>query len=149
MASSKRLDHDALIRILGQQLPMPLFNAAVFAGDDFIARPDAWWPELGVAVEVDSVEWHLSPDDHARTLARGRRMGIHQLNVLRFTPKQLRTEPGRVVADIRAALEGARGRPPLALRTVPCHEPAEPPAPSTTGRAAKPPAPTTSGPAGA
>lgn len=110
-------------------LPMPLFNAAVFAGDNFIAQPDAWWPELGVAVEVDSAEWHLSPDDHARTLTRGRRMGIHQLNVLRFTPKQLRTEPARVVADIRAALEGARGRPPLDLRTVPCQEPAEPPAP--------------------
>jgi hypothetical protein len=116
-------------------LPMPLFNAAVFAGDDFIARPDAWWPELGVAVEVDSVEWHLSPEDHAKTLARGRRMGIHQLNVLRFTPKQLRTEPARVVADIRAALEGARARPPLNLRTVPCDEPAEPPAPATTGQA--------------
>lgn len=122
-------------------LPMPLFNAAVFAGDHFVARPDAWWPELGVAVEVDSVEWHLSPDDHARTLARGRRMGIHQLNVLRFTPKQIRTEPARVIADIRDALEGARGRPPLNLRTVPCHEPAEPAA------SAKPAALAPSGPA--
>ena len=46
-----------------------------------------------VAVEVDSREWHLSPEDHAKTLARGRRMAIHQLNVLRFTPRQIRTEP--------------------------------------------------------
>jgi hypothetical protein len=60
-------------------LPMPLFNPAVFAGDDFIARPDAWWPDLGVAVEVDSAEWPLSPDDHARTLARGRRMAKYQM----------------------------------------------------------------------
>ncbi len=51
-------------------------------------------------------------------------MSIHQLNVLRFTPKQIRTEPARVVADIRDALEGARGRPTLNLRTVPCREPA-------------------------
>ncbi len=51
-------------------------------------------------------------------------MAIHQLNVLRFTPKQVRTEPNQVVAEIRAALEGARGRPPLNLRTDPCGEPA-------------------------
>jgi len=99
-------------------LPMPLFNPMVFAGDEFIARPDAWWPELGVAVEVDSAEWHLSPDDHARTLARGRRMAKYQMNVLRFTPRQIRKEPAVVIADIRAALEGAGGRPPLNLRTV-------------------------------
>jgi hypothetical protein len=99
-------------------LPRPLFNSTVFAGDLFIARPDAWWPELGVAVEVDSAEWHLSPEDHANTLARGRRMAKYQMNVLRFTPRQIRKEPAVVVADIRGALEGARGRPPLNLRTV-------------------------------
>jgi hypothetical protein len=68
------------------RLPMPLFNPKVFAGDTFIAKPDGWWPDEGVAVEVDSAEWHLSPDDHARTLARGRRMAKYQMNVLRFTP---------------------------------------------------------------
>jgi hypothetical protein len=112
---------DLLIR---SGLPMPLFNPMVYAGNQFIASPDAWWPDLGVAVEVDSTQWHLSPEDHAKTLARGRRMAIHQLNVLRFTPKQVRTEPNQVVAEIRAALEGARGRPAPNLRTDPCGEPA-------------------------
>jgi hypothetical protein len=102
---------------------MPLFNPSVYDGDTFIAKPDAWWPELGVAVEVDSQEWHMSPEDHARTLARGRRMAVHQLNVLRFTPKQIRSQPSQVIKDIRDALEGARGRPPLNLRTVPTGEP--------------------------
>jgi hypothetical protein len=129
---------------------MPLFNPMVFAGDCFIAKPDGWWPELGVAVEVDSREWHLSPEDHAKTLARGRRMAIHQLNVLRFTPKQIRAEPARVVAEIRAALKGARGRPPLNLRTVPCDEPALPPARSPALPPARSPAvQPVGGPAGA
>lgn len=100
-------------------LPMPLFNPSLYDGDTFIAKPDAWWPELGIAVEVDSWEWHSSPEDHANTLARGRRMGKRQVIVLRFTPKQIRSEPARVIAEIREALEGARGRPPLNLRTVP------------------------------
>jgi hypothetical protein len=108
--------------LVKSRLPMPLFNPTVFAGDQFVAKPDAWWPELGVAVEVDSREWHISPEDHANTLARGRRMGVHQIVVLRFTPKQIRTQPSEVVADIRRALEGARGRPLLPLRTVPGNE---------------------------
>ena len=105
--------------LTGSGLPMPLFNAMVFAGEVFVAMPDAWWPELGVAVEVDSREWHLSPEDHAKTLARGRRMSEHQMIVLRFTPRQIRTQPAEVLAVIRRTLDGARGRPPLDLRTVP------------------------------
>jgi hypothetical protein len=101
-------------------LPMQLFNPSLY--DDtgtFIARPDAWWPEHGIAVEVDSREWHTSPEDHAQTLARGRRMARHQIVVLRFTPRQIRTQPKDVIADIKAALEGARTRPALNLRTIP------------------------------
>ena len=101
-------------------LPMPLFNPSLYdhAGT-FIARPDAWWPRLGIAVEVDSREWHMSPEDHAKTLARGRRMARYQIVVLRFTPRQIRSQPAEVIKDIKAALDSARGRPPLSLRTVP------------------------------
>jgi hypothetical protein len=109
------------------KIPMPLFNPALYDQDGtFIARPDAWWPELGIAIEVDSHEWHLSPEDHAHTLARGRRMGRYQIVVLRFTPKQIRSEPARVVRDIRDVLDGARGRPPLNLRTVPADDAGNP-----------------------
>jgi hypothetical protein len=90
-------------------LPMPLFNASLFDGDGtFIARPDAWWPEKGVAVEVDSHEWHLSPHDHTRTLERQRRMGRHGILVLPFTPREIRTQPAKVLAAIRDALKTGR-----------------------------------------
>ena len=103
-------------------LPMPLFNPSVYDGDAFVAKPDAWWPELGVGVEVDSREWHMSPEDHASTLARGRRMAKRQMIMLRFTPRQIRSEPAEVIQEIRETLEGARGRQPLNLRTVPAGE---------------------------
>jgi hypothetical protein len=106
-------------------LPMPLFNPSLYDDATFIARPDAWWPRLGIAVEVDSREWHMSPEDHARTLARGRRMARYQIVVLRFTPRQIRSRPAEVITDIRAALDGARGRPPLKLRTVPAARPGQ------------------------
>ena len=109
--------------IVKARLPIPLFNPWVYGADGtFIARPDAWWPELGVGIEVDSHEWHMSPEDHASTLARSRRMSKHQMIMLRFTPKQIRSEPAEVIKDIRDALQGAAGRPPLNLRTVPAGE---------------------------
>jgi hypothetical protein len=105
------------------KIPVPLFNPELYDADGtFIARPDAWWPELGIAIEVDSREWHLSPQDHADTLARGRRMARHQIVILRFTPNQIRSDPATVIKDIRTALEGARGRAALNLRTVPASE---------------------------
>ena len=100
-------------------LPMPLFNPLVFAGDTFVAKPDAWWPEFGIAVEVDSREWHMSPQDHERTLERQARMGKHGIVVLPFTPRQIRTRSAEVLGAIREALESARGRSPLNLRTIP------------------------------
>jgi hypothetical protein len=100
-------------------LPMPLFNPSLYDGDMFVAKPDAYWPELGVAVEVDSREWHTSPEDHANTLARRRRMGKYTIIVMPFTPKQIRAQPAAVIAEIRNTLDSARGRPPLNLRTVP------------------------------
>jgi hypothetical protein len=98
-------------------LPMPLFNASLYDGSVFVAKPDAWWPEFGVALEVDSQEWHLSPHDHARTLERQRRMAKYGILVLPFTPRQIRTQPAEVLAAIRDAIENARGRPPLNVRT--------------------------------
>ena len=124
--------------LVKSELPMPLFNASVYKGDTFIAKPDAWWPELGVAAEVESHEWHMSPEDHARTLARGRRMGVAQMVVLGFTPKQIRSEPAEVIEAIRDALEGSRGRPPLNLRTIPTREAAACEAVQLTRQAKRP-----------
>jgi hypothetical protein len=49
-------------------------------------------------------------------------MAKYQIVVLRLTPSQIRSEPAQIVNDIRAALEGARRRPPLNLQTVPAGE---------------------------
>ena len=103
-------------------LPMPLFNPWLYdEHGNFVARPDAWWPAHGIAVEVDSREWHTSPEDHAKTLARGRRMARYQIVVLRFTPRQIRSQPAEVITDIKAALDGAHGRPLTKLKTIPAN----------------------------
>ena len=100
-------------------LPIPMFNARLYVGQTFVAVADAWWAEPGLAVEVDSREWHLSPEDWERTLERHARMSAHGIIVLHFTPRQIRDEPGRVIAGIKSALTAGRSRPALAVRALP------------------------------
>ena len=111
------------------RLPMPLFNASLYDGDIFIASPDAWWPEAGVAGEVDSYEWHLSPADADRTRKRHDLMGAAGIIPLHFSPRQIRREPAEVVRMIRDALHAASSVPlspsapsPAQQRTVRVNE---------------------------
>jgi very-short-patch-repair endonuclease len=106
-----------LIRAAG--LPAPVFNARLYIGPALLAVVDAWWPDAGVAVEVDSREWHLSPEDSRRTARRSRGMSAKGIIMLHVTPHQIRTEAEKIVADIRDALESGRARPLLAIRTLP------------------------------
>ncbi|HEY3734695.1 MAG TPA: type IV toxin-antitoxin system AbiEi family antitoxin domain-containing protein [Streptosporangiaceae bacterium] len=95
-------------------LPVPMFNPRLYAaGGQFIAQPDCWWQEPGVAAEVDSREWHLSPQDWERTLERHARMTGHGILVVHVTPRRIRDRPQSVIADLAAALESARDRPRL------------------------------------
>ena len=107
------------------RLPRPLFNPSLYLGGTFIGKPDAWWPEEGVAAEVDSREWHLGPAEFERTTTRRTLMGAAGIISLPFLPSQIRREPATVVNRIVAALESGRMRPPLPIRTVPCRTSAD------------------------
>jgi hypothetical protein len=104
------------------RLPTPLYNASLYEGDVFIARPDAWWPDAGVTAEVDSRQWHLSPADWDRTRTRHDDMCAAGIIPLHFSPRQIRREPAEVVRLIRDALKRGLQRPPLPIRTIPCPE---------------------------
>ena len=121
VADGVRSSAEAEFRDLIKQakLPTPLFNPSLYAGDQFIARPDCWWADAGVAVEVDSREWHLSPQDWERTLARHAAMSARGIIVLHFSPQQIKKEGATITANLRSALETGRARPPLPIKTVP------------------------------
>jgi very-short-patch-repair endonuclease len=100
-------------------VPEPLFNARLYVGNALIAEVDAWWPEAGVAAEVDSREYHYSAEDWQRTMGRHDRLVARGVLLLHFTPRQIRTEPEEVVGQIRAALAQGRARPRLGIVTRP------------------------------
>jgi hypothetical protein len=102
------------------RLPLPMFNVRLLTADrTFIATPDAWWPDAGVAAEVDSREWHLRPADWEQTMRRHAAMSGHGIIVLHFTPGQIRSEPMTVVAAITDTLRAGRARPQLLIHTRP------------------------------
>ena len=106
--------------IRAARLPMPLFNPSLYKGETFLGKPDAWWPDAGVAAEVDSREWHLSPDHWDRTRHRHTVMGAVGIIPLHFSPHDIRKDPATVIKRIKDALESGLNRPPLPIRTVPC-----------------------------
>jgi hypothetical protein len=93
-----------------ERLPMPVFNPRLFVGEEFLATPDAWWPDAGVAVEVDSREWHLSPADWEHTMARHARMSAFGIIVLHYPPSRIRAKRREVAGQIRSALDAAGDR---------------------------------------
>ncbi len=115
--SSAEADLRRLIMTAG--LPMPMFNARLYQGGSLIAVADAWWPEAGVVAEVDSREWHLSPQSWEQTMRRHARMTSLGILVLHFSPRQVRREPAEVLAAIRSALRSRAGQRPAGIQTLP------------------------------
>jgi hypothetical protein len=107
-------DFRELIRAGG--LPAPLFNARLYLGPRLLAVPDAWWPQAGVAAEVDSREWHVSPEGWEQTMRRHARLTAAGILVLHFSPRQVRTAPADVIAAVAAALRAGRPIPGLVAR---------------------------------
>ncbi len=105
--------------IMKAGLPQPLYNPTLLLGTTFLARPDVWWPEAGVAVEVDSREWHLLPDDWEKTMARHARMAAAGIIVVHISPAQLRNSPAEVLASITGALRTGRPLPHVTTRPQP------------------------------
>jgi hypothetical protein len=111
---------DARLLILRSDLPRPMFNARLYdENGDFIAMVDAWWPEAGVAAEIDSHAYHLTAGDQDRTTERHDRLIAHGILALHFPPKRLKTDGPGVISDLRSAIERGLGRPRLPIKALP------------------------------
>jgi len=101
-------------------LEKPMYNAELYAVDGtFLGVADAWWQRAGVVAEVDSRQYHLSPDDYERTVMRHNRMEAHSINVLHFLPSTVKRAAPTVVADLRGAIETGNSQPPLPIVAIP------------------------------
>ena len=77
----------------------------------FLACVDVWFPDVGLAWEIDSREFHLSPQDHERTVERHNALISAGVPVLRTVPSHLTHRRGEVLARLRDARTTAARRP--------------------------------------
>ena len=101
------------------RLPLPMFNPRLYlANGTFLGCPDAWWPEAGLAIEIDSRRWHMNPEDWERTMDRHARLGEHAIVTLHFTPHKLRAEQAFVITKMRNAYKAGTMRPRLPITAL-------------------------------
>jgi len=106
--------------VLRAGLPAAKWNHDVFTVDgQWLACTDAIWEEYGVVLEVDSLEWHLSPASYRKTQARHRRLTAAGLLVVHVTPGTVRSNPSAFIAELSATLATAARRmaPAIIVRT--------------------------------
>ena len=85
-------------------LPPLLWNPRLVGPDGrLLPTPDGWIHEVAIAVEVDSREHHLSPDDWRRTMGRHNLLAEYGALVLHFPPTQIRASPTEVLRTIESA----------------------------------------------
>lgn len=101
-------------------LPAPEWNVPVLGSRGAVlAVADAWFDDVAMAWEIDSFEFHLSPRDYARTLRRHNAMVAEGIVVVHTLPNDIRRQPHRVIAELRAAYEQARLRPRPPVTYIP------------------------------
>jgi hypothetical protein len=101
-------------------LPLVLWNPTLATEDGVrLPSPDGYLPDLGIALEVDSREHHMSSEDFQRTLVRGNMLSQYGVLVLHFTPAEILREPARVLRMIEATYAERRTHPvPVAVRII-------------------------------
>ncbi|TQM45068.1 hypothetical protein [Pseudonocardia cypriaca] len=114
---------EAKARALLQQsraLPPVVWNAEIVDEHGrFIAKPDAWFDGVAMAWEIDSHEFHLSPADHAATLARRSAMTAAGILVVATAPSRITREPTLVLGELERTHAQAAMRPRPRLYALP------------------------------
>ena len=100
-----RNDFELLLYRLCDQagLPKPKPNQWLQLEDTWV-QPDFLWPESRLIVETDGWETHGTRQAFERDRAKDALLARAGYRVLRFTWRQLRDEPEKVIATIRAGL---------------------------------------------
>lgn len=113
-------ERDAKVLWKKSGLPKAMWNARVFDEHArFLGIADCWVDEVAMAWEVESNEWHLSPEHHDYTVERAARFTAAGAVYIATKPKRLRSDPQGVAERLRAVYEQAAARPRPRLRAEP------------------------------
>jgi very-short-patch-repair endonuclease len=89
--------------IEGHDLPLPVLQHEVWHAGRLVARIDAAYPDLQLAIEVDGYEHHSAPEAFQRDRTRQNALVALGWTVLRFTWADVVRRPTVVAGEIAAA----------------------------------------------
>jgi hypothetical protein len=121
LAAGRAAAEDRLVSLVREaELPAPCWNVELrLPGGPRLGTVDAYWPEHGVAVEIDARTSRQDRQtlwaEYARKREALERLGI---TVVQVTPRKLREWPDLQGAVLRTALLAAAHRPPGAYIVV-------------------------------
>jgi very-short-patch-repair endonuclease len=78
-------------------------NQPMTLPDGTAVEIDVWFPEQRLAVEVDGLAWHVTPERFRGDRVRQNRLVLAGITVLRFTWADLTTAPDRVAVTVERA----------------------------------------------
>ena len=105
-------------------LPTPMWNADIYTEDGvFLGTADCWLDDVAMVWEIESTEWHLSPEDHDRTVERAARFTAAGAVYTASKPRKIRTHAAELARILRATYLQAAARPRPPLRAVPAGSP--------------------------
>jgi hypothetical protein len=100
-------------------LPSPMWNVDIYTEQGvFLGRADCWLDDVAMIWEIESTEWHLSPEDHDRTVERAARFTAAGAVYIATKPKKITTDPAGVARLLQATYAQASARPRPRLRAV-------------------------------
>ncbi len=91
----------------------------VTAGGLRLPRPDAWFDDVALAVQVHSHRYHSDPDDWEATVMTDGLLVECGVVVIAVTPRAIARQPVRVLRRVERAYGQAASRPRPAVRAVP------------------------------
>lgn len=102
-------------------VPQPRWNWSLHTLDGaHVLTPDGWWDDIGCALQIDSMAWHLSPALYKRTQQLQRLMSAWGIPFLPVAPGDVFAHEAKFVAEVRAFLAIHAGhRPPSGLMSRP------------------------------
>jgi hypothetical protein len=106
VADGTRSAPEAELRALlsrSTRLPTILWNPHLRLPDGTTLRPDGWIAESAIALEVDSREYHLGPEDWERTMCRHNTLAAADALTLHISPARLRSEAPAVLDLVERA----------------------------------------------
>jgi hypothetical protein len=93
-------------------LPAPQWNVLIRSSEGKqLAVVDGWWDDVGLAWQIDSLEFHLAPDDYSRTMAQHSALLSNGVMTVHTIPSRLKSDPAGVIAELHGAYRSAGQRP--------------------------------------